>query len=323
MNEAAHLGHDHGWFGETVEHWLENTPLPDAWQAFLSHLVIDTLNIFFLLIVIMTAIYFISGFINMDKLHHKLEHLQSVPGFLMATVAGAVSPFCSCTIMPILMGLLSVGVPASVCLCYLTASSLLNITTILFLFAVTPPQFAIAYIVCSLVILALSSLIFSCLRLDTSACSLLQHHHHHHEQQVCNHCFWHRIKCAFLSTLSVLQKCWLYILLGVLLSSAIMAFLPMDTLAQVVNDNGFWSSSIVTLIGLPIHSDVFSIAPLLTLLLHISPAIALAFNLATMVLSVPSVIILTRALNGKTVAIYCGVLIGLTFLINWITLLVI
>lgn len=321
MNETSHLGHEHGWLGEWIEEWFHHSDLPEPWQDFFSHMLIDVITIFFLLVVVMTIVYFISSYINMDKLHHKLEHLKSLPGFLLATVAGMVSPFCSCSIMPVLMGLLSVGVPTSVCLCYLTASSLLNITAILSLFAVTGPQFAGIYIGISLVILCASSLLFSGMKLDGSTHSLLEEHHHHHQPQICTHCFWHRLKCALLSTFAVFRKCWIYILLGVVLSSAIMAFFPMDALTQVVNENGFLSSSIVTVVGIPIHSDIFSIAPVLTLLLQISPAVAMAFSISTMVLSIPSVIILTRALRGKTVAVYCGVLVGLTFLANWITLL--
>ena len=322
MNEAAHLGHDHGWFGELVEQLFSKTALPDQWQDFLSHLLIDAVNIFALLLLVMTVIYFLSSYINMDKLHHRLEHLKSIPGFLLAAVAGMISPFCSCSIMPVLMGLLSVGVPVSVCLCYLTASSLLNITAVLSLFAVAGPQFAIAYLIFSTVLLIASSIAFSLLKLDAGAHSLLDEHHHHHEQKICGHCFWHRLKCALLSTLTVFRKCWLYILLGVMLSSAIMAFFPMETLTRVVNENGFLSTSIVTIVGIPIHSDIFSIAPVLLLLLQISPAVAMAFALATMVLSIPSIVILTRALKAKTVAVYCGVLIALTFAINWIGLLV-
>lgn len=317
MNDTAHLGHDHGWFGELVEHLFESTPLPAQWQEFCSHLVIDTLSIFFLLIVVMTVVYFINGFVNMDRLHHKLEHLQSIPGFLLATAAGVVSPFCTCSILPVLMGLLSVGVPVSVCLCYLTASSLLNITALLSLVAVAGPQFTLFYIALSLVILIVSSVIFSLLRLNTDASSLLREHHHHHEQQVCSHCFWHRLKCAFLSTLSVFRKCWIYILAGVVLSSGIMALFSIDTLTAIVNENVFLSTTIVSLVGIPVHSDIFSIAPVLTLFLRISPVVAMAFSLSTMVLSIPSIVILARALKVKTVALYCGVLIALTLLINW------
>ena len=320
MNEMEHLaaGHDHGWFGELMERLFELLPLSEQWREFFSHLVVDTVNIFLLLLLVMTAVYFLSGYINMDKLHHKLEHLKSVPGFLLAIAVGVLSPFCSCSIMPVLLGLISVGVPVSVCLCFLTASSLLNLTALFSLFAVAGPQFSLFYIGMALVVIVASSLLFSFWKLDAGVKNFVDEHHHHHQQQICSHCFWHRLKCAFLSTLHVVKSCWFYILLGVTISSAVMAFFSMESITRTVNDNSFLSTTLVMLIGLPIHSDIFSIAPVLTLLLQISRPVALAFTLATMALSIPSVVILTRALKARTVAVYCGTIAALVFVAGWL-----
>lgn len=315
--EHLHAGHDHGVFGEWVESLFAQTSLPENWQAFFSHFLIDVLQIFALLILVMTVVYFLSSYINMDKLHHRLAHLKSLPGFLLAAAAGVLSPFCSCSIIPVLMGLLSVGVPASVCLCYLTSSSLINLTAILSVYAVAGPGFGTAYLAASLLVIAASSLVFALLKLDGGVKDYHDEHHHHHEEKICGHCIWHRLRCALLSTLHLMKKCWVYILLGVLLSSAIMAFFSMDTITQVVNRNEFLSSTVVALAGIPIHSDIFSISPVLLLLLEISPAVALSFTLATMSLSVPSIILLTRALKGKTVLTYCGVLIAVVFAVSW------
>lgn len=321
FSEASHAGHDHGFFGGLVEDLFARTPLPEQWREFFSHFFIDAVNIFFLLLVVMTVVYFISSYINMDSLHHKLAHLKSLPGFALAIVAGLLSPFCSCSIIPILIGLLSVGVPVSVCLCYLTASSMLNITALLSLFAVAGPRYSIAYIICALAVTILSSVILSLLRLDDSVKNYTDEHHHHHEIAVCDHCFWHRLRCALLSTLNVFRKCWIYIVLGVLLSSAIMTFFSIDAITQVVNENSFLSTTVVSLVGIPIHSDIFSISPVLTLLLSISPPVALAFGLSTMAISVPSIVILTRALRAKAVALYCGIVIALTLMAGYLSIL--
>lgn len=318
MHDHIHAGHDHGAFGELVESLFAKTPLSEQWQEFFTHFFIDIIQIFALLLLVMTVVYFLNSYINMDKLHQKLAHLKSLPGFLLAAAAGVLSPFCSCSIIPVLMGFLSVGVPVSVCLCYLTASSMLNITALLSVYAVTGPAFGTTYLLASLFILAVSSLLFSLLRLDSAAKTLADKHHHHHEEQVCDHCIWHRIRCALLSALTLLQKCWIFILFGVLLSSAIMTFFSMDTITRVVNENEFLSATIVSLIGIPIHSDIFSVSPVLLLLQEISPVVALSFATATMAISVPSIVILTRALKTKTVLIYCGILIGIVLLTSWL-----
>lgn len=316
LQSEIHSGHDHGFLGEVIESFISHLPLSENVREFLTHFFTDTITIFFLLIVIMAAVYFLSSYVNMDKLHHKLAHLKSIPGFLLATAAGVLSPFCSCSIMPVLIGLLSVGVPVSVCLCYLTASSLINLTAIVSVYAVAGPYFGTAYLIGSLIILLLSSLFFSFLKLDSTIKDYSHDHHHHHEECAQKIGMASRLQCAFRDTFHVLKKCALFIVIGVLLSSGIMAFFSMDTITRIVNENSQLSALIVSLIGIPIHSDIFSISPILTLLLEISPAVALAFTLSTMAISVPSIVILTRALKAKTVACYCATIILLSLFIG-------
>lgn len=315
-----HAGHDHGLLGEWIEALTERLPVPESVHEFITHFITDSLNIFLLLFVVMTAVYFLSSYINMDKLHRKLAHLNSVPGYLLAAAAGMLSPFCSCSILPVLIGLISVGVPVSVCLCYLTASSLINLTAIVSVFAVAGVEFGVAYLIGSVIILIVLSVLLASLKLDSGVKHYDCEHHHDHEHAPKT--IGARLKHALLDMLNMVKKCWLFILLGVALSSAIMAFFSLDAITQVVNSNEMLSSLIVSVVGIPIHSDIFTTAPVLLLLLKISPAVALSFALSSMVISIPSAILLTRALRGKTVALYCAAATGITMLVGLLSCLV-
>lgn len=316
----VHAGHDHGLLGEWIESLTENLPVSESVHEFITHFITDSLNIFLLLFVVMTAVYFLSSYINMDKLHHKLAHLNSIPGYLLAAAAGMLSPFCSCSILPVLIGLISVGVPVSVCLCYLTASSLINLTAIISVFAVAGVQFGVAYLIGSVIILIALSILLASLKLDGGVKHYDCEHHHDHEHAPKT--IGARLKHALLDMLNMVKKCWLFILLGVALSSAIMAFFSLDAITQIVNSNEMPSSLIVSVVGIPIHSDIFTTAPVLLLLLKISPAVALSFALSSMVISIPSAILLTRALRGKTVALYCAAATGITMLVGLLSCLV-
>ena len=315
-----HAGHDHGLLGEWIEALTERLPVPESVHEFITHFITDSLNIFLLLFVVMTAVSCLSSYINMDKLHRKLAHLNSIPGYLLAAAAGMLSPFCSCSILPVLIGLISVGVPVSVCLCYLTASSLINLTAIVSVFAVAGVQFGVAYLIGSVIILIALSVLLASLKLDSGVKHYDCEHHHDHEHAPKT--VGARLKHALLDMLNMVKKCWLFILLGVALSSAIMAFFSLDAITQIVNSNEMLSSLIVSVVGIPIHSDIFTIAPVLLLLLKISPAVALSFALSSMVISIPSAILLTRALRGKTVALYCAAATGITMLVGLLSCLV-
>lgn len=310
----VHAGHNHGFLGEWIEAFVHLFSLPESVSEFITHFLTDTITIFFLLAVIMTAVYFLSSYINMEKLHHTLARLNSIPGFLLAVAAGTVSPFCSCSILPVLIGLISVGVPVRICLCYLTSSSLLNLTAILSVFAIAGPSFGVAYLVASLIVLVLLALVLKLFPLEQGVKHYeCEHPHEHHAHEKTARARFHH---ALLDMLAVLRKCAVFVLLGVALSSAVMAFFSLDTITQIVNDNELLSTAIVTLIGLPIHSDIFSIAPVLLLLLKISPAVALTFTLSSMVISVPSAILLTRALRVRIVLLYCAIAAVLSFLVG-------
>lgn len=316
----VHAGHDHGLLGEWIESLTEHLPVSESVHEFITHFITDSLNIFLLLFIVMTAVYFLSSYINMDKLHHKLAHLNSIPGYLLAAAAGMLSPFCSCSILPVLIGLISVGVPVSVCLCYLTASSLINLTAIISVFAVAGVQFGVAYLIGSVIILTALSVLLASLKLDGGVKLYDCEHHHDHEHAPKT--VGARLKHALLDMLNMVKKCWLFILLGVALSSAIMAFFSLDAITQIVNSNEMLSSLIVSVVGIPIHSDIFTTAPVLLLLLKISPAVALGFALSSMVISIPSAILLTRALRGRTVALYCAAAAGITMLVGLLSCLV-
>ncbi len=307
------MNHDHGFFGELIEHLLSALPIPAPWDDFLNHFIIDTISIFVLLLAVMLTVYFFSSYLNMDLLHRRLARLRSLPGFLLATAAGVISPFCSCSITPVLMGLVSMGVPVSVCLVYLTASSLMNLTTLVSLYAVAGVSFGTAYLIAGLTVLLLSALCFSFLRMDSGVKTLSADHEEHHHEHLHNHqetgkpSLRTRFTIAWTDTREVLRRCWAYILLGVALSAGVAAFFSIEQIVQLVHLNEGLSILTVSLIGIPIHSDIFSIAPVLRLLIQISPAVALAFTLSAMALSIPSAVILTRVLKGRTVALYCCV----------------
>lgn len=317
-SEHAHAGHSHGWLGELVEHATELLPFSEQLKDCINHIIVDSLTVFFMLFAVMMLVFFLTSYINTDKLHKKLNSLNSIWGFLLALVLGILSPFCSCSIIPLLMGFLSVGVPVSVCLCFLTASSMINLTALLSLSATQGVKFTLIYILCAVTIIILSSVILSFLKLDNSISS---YHAHHHKGEAAPKAFVEKLKSAFSCTVDVFKRSVIFILIGVILSSVIMSYFSIDTIAQFVNENSVISTAIVNIMGIPLHSDIFSIAPILTLLYAISPSIAITFAISTMAISLPSIVILSRALRVKTVAIYCGVITGLTIITGYILML--
>ena len=114
------------------------------------------------------------------------------------------------------------------------------------------------------------------------------------------------------AALSILKTTWFWILLSVAAAAALESYLPLEQITQVVADHSMLSGLLAAVIGFPLHSDVFSITPIIQLLRGMSAPVALTFTLSAMVTSVPSVVLLTQALKPKAIVRYVGILVLLT-----------
>lgn len=329
-----HAAHDHSFWEELLERFADHLPGGEATVEFLSHMIADTTQIYLILAIIMFFVFLAQSYVRTDRMQKKLTELKSVWGYLLAIALGMISPFCSCTIIPVLMGLVAVGVPVSVCLCMLTSASLLNITALTALYTMTGTGFATTYLVCSLLIVLASSVILSRISFQNSmqdyhlakcSCDAHDHHHEHGEDCCCHHparpsSMKDRVRLALSSTWSVFCSAWLWILLGVALAAALEAYFPLESITGMISGNVTLSTLIAAIVGFPLHSDIFSIFPILYLLRDIYPPVALTFTLAAMVTSVPGVILLCRALKPKAVGTYVGVLVVLTLTVSFLLL---
>ena len=317
-----HAGHDHSWAEHLLEPLEPMLPGGEKTVGFLGHLLADAGQIYLMMLVVMFAVFLLQTYIDTDRMQRKLAGLKNIWGYLLAFGLGVISPFCSCSIVPVLMGLIAVGVPMSVCLCMLTTASLLNLTAVTALYSLEGVGFASVYLVCSLVIVALSSFLLSRCDLRDAARDyhLAEHHHHHDHCCDCGHEHHHdhplsmaeRCRSALCDTLSILKTTWFWILLSVAAAAALESYLPLEQITQVVADHSMLSGLLAAVIGFPLHSDVFSITPIIQLLRGMSAPVALSFALSAMVTSVPSVVLLTQALKPKAIVRYVGILVLLT-----------
>ena len=305
-----HAGHDHSWAEHLLEPLEPMLPGGEKTVGFLGHLLADAGQIYLMLLVVMFAVFLLQTYIDTDRMQRKLAGLKNIWGYLLAFGLGVISPFCSCSIVPVLMGLIAVGVPMSVCLCMLTTASLLNLTAVTALYSLEGVGFASVYLVCSLVIVALSSFLLSrCDLRDAARDYPLAEHNHHHDHPLS---MAERCRSALCDTLSILKTTWFWILLSVAAAAALESYLPLEQITQVVADHSMLSGLLAAVIGFPLHSDVFSITPIIQLLRGMSAPVALTFTLSAMVTSVPSVVLLTQALKPKAIVRYVGILVLLT-----------
>ena len=303
-----HFGLFGAWIEEPLEGLLERAGLSESLTHFLTHSLTDFLEIAVLLLVVVAAVSYLQTYIPYDRMKDKLKRLRGLPGYVLAL--GMLSPFCSCSIIPIMMGFLVSGVPLSFCLAFLTSASCLNLTALSAIFARFDLKFAVLYAVCGLVICVVNAAVLGptgeqLVRLD----KLLAVHHHHHDENTVGS----RLNKALCSAGLTFRNVWLFLLIGVLVSSAIAVFVPQQWIEAALSGNVL-ALPLATLIGGCLHSDVFSVLPIVQTAYAYSPAVALTFLLATMLFSIAEWALLSQAFRGKLIARYCALLLALALL---------
>ncbi|MDD2955269.1 MAG: permease [Oscillospiraceae bacterium] len=302
---------------ELLEQWCSG--LSEVWREFLVHFLLDTVNIFLLLILVMMAVSFLQTYVPFDKMQKKLAGLKSVWGYALALGMGTLSPFCSCTIIPVLIGLLRLGVPVGVCVCFLTSASLLNLGALVTLFSTMSGSFFWIYLVCAVLITLAGPLLFILFRPengllvdpDPHHCCGVEGHHHHHHHDLVPQTMKQRLKGAWENTSDMLCRAWLYILLGVAASSAAVAFIPMDVMSGFFSSDHPFTMLLAVIFGAVIHSDIYSVLPVIQLVAPMSLSVSMGFTLGVMAISVPEAILLLRVFKGRYVALYSGLLTAL------------
>ena len=302
-----HFGLFGAWIEEPLERLLEGAGLSEKATHFLTHSLTDFLEIAVLLLVVVAAVSYLQTYIPYDRMKDKLRRLRGLPGYVLALALGMLSPFCSCSIIPIMMGFLVSGVPLSFCLAFLTSASCLNLTALSAIFARFELKFAVMYAVCGLVICVVNAALLGpsgeqLVRLD----KLRAVHHHHHDENTVGS----RLNKALCSAGLTFRNVWLFLLIGVLVSSAIAVFVPQQWIEAALSGNAL-ALPLATLIGGCLHSDVFSVLPIVETAHAYSPAVALTFLLATMLFSIAEWALLSQAFRGRLIARYCVLLLAL------------
>ena len=280
----ANAIHSHfSFFGEFLEeglaHLLEHFGLSEAFSHFTAHTVSDFLNVALLLLIVVAAVGYLQTYVPYDSMRAKLKRLKGFGGFLLAIALGVLSPFCSCSVIPVLMGFLATGVPLSFCIAFLSSASALNITALSAILTTLPPWFAATYIVCAIAAAVISALTVSALggerdvRMDRL---LAEHHHEHHESTQTG-----RLRKAICSAWLTFSRVWPYLLIGVALSAALTVFVPAELIENMLGTSAA-ALPIATLIGGALHADAFSILPITGTLLSFSAPVALTFLLSSM-----------------------------------------
>jgi len=296
--------------------WLTYSVFLIAHETLLAEAVnffiFDVIKIFILLIVIIFVVSIIRTFLPPQKIKKLLTHKYQFTGNILAALFGIITPFCTCSAIPLFLGFIEAGVPLGVTFSFLIASPMINEVAIVLLLGMFGWKIALIYILSGLAIAIISGIIIGKLKLE----NLIERFEYKNDSLIKEKTWSERVGFAKKYTFNIIKKVYPYILIGVGLGAFLHGYVPTDFLAQYAGQDKWYAVPAAVLIGIPLYSNVAGIVPLVSVLTEKGVAIGttLAFMMAVTGLSLPEFMILKKVMKTKLILIFAGVVgLGIIF----------
>ncbi|MFA5714278.1 MAG: permease [Candidatus Paceibacterota bacterium] len=275
--------------------------------------IYDSIKILILLIVIIFIVSFVRTYFAPEKVRMYLAKKNKYMGNVLASLLGIITPFCSCSAVPLFLGFVEAGVPLGATFSFLVASPMINEVALVMLWGMFGFKIAIIYIISGLLIAIFSGIIIEKLKIENliinpkeqSSCNCKK-------EEIKDKNFKERISYANDYTVAIFKSVWMYVLLGVGIGAWIHGYIPTDFLAKYAGSNNWFAVPIATLIGIPLYSNTAGVIPLVGALTEkgVAMGTALSFMMAVTALSLPEFIILKKIMKTKLIVIY-ALIVGL------------
>ncbi|MFW6014624.1 MAG: permease [Candidatus Nanoarchaeia archaeon] len=272
----------------------------------LHFFIYDTIKILLLLFVMISVIGVIRSYLPRQRIRKILSGKKEGVGNIFASLFGTITPFCSCSSIPIFMGFLEAGVPLGVTFSFLITSPLVNEYLVVLMLGFFGIKITALYVLFGLLVGIIGGIILGRLKAEKYLEKDFQKPDG--EDKVYNN-FQQRVQFGLNEATSIVKKLWLWILLGVGLGAVIHNLVPDAFVTNVLNSGGIFTIPLAVLIGIPFYANCAAILPVADALFQkgLSLGTALAFMMATSALSLPEAIILRRAMKLKLIAMFFGI----------------
>ncbi len=278
--------------------------------AAISFFAYDTPKVLMLLTLVVFAMGLARSFFSPEKTRAMLAGRRESVGNVLAAGLGILTPFCSCSAVPLFLGFVSAGVPLGVTFSFLIAAPMVNEVALGLLFALVGWQIAVTYLAFGLGVAIVSGWIIGRLHLESwledwvrnlriTPADLTP------EQLT----VVDRIKAGLEAVYDIVGKVWLWIVAGIAVGAFIHGYVPSSLLAEIMGRDAWWSVPAAVLLGIPMYSNAAGIIPVVEALLTKGAALGtvLAFMMSVIALSLPEMIILRKVLTIRLIAVFAGV----------------
>ena len=309
------------WLIDIVLGMTKGAHLTEALRFF----IFEFPKVLMLLILIIFFVGILRSYFTAERTRKALEGKKTFTGNIMASMLGIVTPFCSCSAIPLFLGFVESGVPLGVTFSFLIAAPMINEVAVILLYGMFGWKVAAIYIGTGLAIAIIAGWIIGKLKLEHWVeewvyTTKLGETDDEEEKMTLQQ----RIIMGYDAVKEIVGKVWLYVALGILVGAGAHGYVPEEFMASLMGKSAWYSVPLSVLIGIPLYSNAAGIVPIVAVLLEKGASLgtALAFMMSVIALSLPEMIILRKVLKMPLIltfiAIVGGGIMVVGFLFNWI-----
>lgn len=267
-------------------------------------------KVMMLLVLIIFVVGIIRTYFSPEKTRKALEGKSLFAGNVMASFLGIVTPFCSCSAIPLFLGFVEAGIPLGVTFSFLIAAPMINEVALVLLIGLFGWKVALIYVLTGLSIAIMAGFILEKLKLTRYVADWV---YKTHSKQVLEEeeslSFNQRIAAGGVVVKEIVGKIWIYIVLGIAVGAGAHGFVPDEYLAGALGNQNWYSVPLAILVGIPLYSNAAGIIPIVSVLIEkgVTLGTALAFMMSVIGLSLPEIIILKKVLKWQLIGVFVGV----------------
>ncbi|KHG33219.1 permease [Sulfurospirillum sp. MES] len=284
--------------------------------------IYDTLKIYMLLVLIIFAVSFLRTYFNTEKVRVYLQGKSEVTGNVLASLFGVITPFCSCSAIPLFLGFMQARIPIGITFSFLISSPMNNEVAIALLFGLFGWKITALYIGFGLLVAIIGGFIVGKLGMEKYVLIPVVPMSGDLAEVEIRMTLRTRFKESWAYTMDIVKKIYLYVMVGVGIGAFIHGYVPTEFIVKYAGSDAWYSVPLAVLLGVPMYSNAAGVMPLIEVLTGKGMLLgtALSFMMAITALSLPEAMILKRILHVKLIATFFGIvavgIVGIGYLFN-------
>lgn len=301
------------WLSEGVRWLVENVfglSIATRLGGSIHFFIYDVFKIFILLSVLIYSFSYIQSYFPPERTRQILGRMNGVQANIAGALLGTITPFCSCSSIPLFIGFTRAGLPVGVTFSFLISSPLVDLASIILLASIFNWKIAIAYVLLGLVLAMLGGSLISFLKMEKYVAEFVTHNGAIEGEQDFSMSTKERRNFAWEQVVEIFDKVWLYVLIGVGIGATIHNWIPEHWITALLGQEHWYSVLIATIVGIPMYADIFGTLPIAEALVGkgVGLGTVLAFMMAVTALSLPSIILLKQVVKLPLLNLFVGII---------------